>query len=71
MLCGAVTERGIEETSFAIEVKAAMLMRLKVPLNPKYFFAKMDLCTCWNTLRPIFFFFFSSNKSCHFIGFKT
>ena len=39
---------------------------LKMPLTPEFFFIKVNHCTCW---KRIFFPF--SNKSCHFISFKS
>ena len=42
--------------------------KFKVPLIPKYFFPKMNPCICLKRFAAIFS---SSDKSCHFTGFKT
>lgn len=30
---------------------------IKVPITPKFFFAKINLCTCLNSIAPLFLFF--------------
>ena len=36
------------------------IINIKVPLTPKYFFAKMNLCTCLKRIAAIFFIFLTN-----------